>query len=208
MARLPTHQMASTRHSKLWAEMQLRLLADRKSRSPESRLCSRRRTDQFWGSNLSELLVPTPEQIAVGDRGQVVLRNGFEQGLEFIPLPVLIDLPAVEVEVRHSAVAGNVLQRADELRYPRHGGLENCDVLVSPTEVLFQQTVPELNVRRISIGVGADIPQKGILWEIVDEVPAGASSKETGFPHLGLEPPVELPAWITEGDNLVPEGVF
>jgi hypothetical protein len=111
--------------------------------------------------------MPTAIEISVGHRGQRILGNSLEQCLKLVPLAVLINFPTVEIEVRHSTVARDVLQCANKLRYPGNSCPECGDVVISTREVILQEAVSKLNICGVSICVGADVPTERILRAVV-----------------------------------------
>ena len=110
--------------------------------------------------------MPTSIKESVGHWRQRISGNCFEHSLQIVPLAVLIDFPAVEIEVGYSTLARDVLERTSELRCPSTRALNVVTYLISAGEVTFQRAVPKLNVCGASIGVGRYLcPKQMGSWD-------------------------------------------
>jgi len=103
---------------------------------------------------------------------------------------------------------GNVLQGAFKLRYPWNFCSKCRQIFVSSAKVVFEKTVPELYIGRITIGVGADVPKERILWKVVLKIPARPRTEETRVGYLPGNLTIELSSWIAKRNYLMPNRIF
>src|SRR5579862_1988133 len=107
-----------------------------------------------------------------------------------------------------STVLRDILQGMLELRSPRDLRSKCGEIFVRSAEVIFEKTVPELYIRRITVCIGADVPREGVVWILILKIPAGSRAKETCIGYLPCDLPIELPPRVAKGNHLMPNRIL
>jgi len=118
---------------------------------------------RFFHFNYMLLCATHRKEFAVGDSPQTgSLRNRLESRFQSLPLPVIIHLPAMEIEVRNPAIGLYVIKRMPKMSSPIRGQSIDCKKIEDALKVSLQQCMTKLDASRMIMRLCADAPHKGI----------------------------------------------